>query len=305
MKRFLLAVWCAIAASCSMAPVPALAAERPDILEVIAIDGEIHEGMAASIQKQVESINDNKRVKAVLLIVDSPGGGVLPSAVIYEELSKLKVPVVGWCQNICASGGMYALMAPSVKFIGVRTSTISGSIGVIMRITRYNRLLDWAKIDSETYKSGSSKDSGNPTRSILPGEAEELQGTVTELASTFYSIVGKARPKLTAAQWAEIKSAKIFFGQKGVDVGLVDAVMNRDAIEKKAKSLSGSSLIFTRDELKKMSKDNEDRSPYMNAPAPITPMAAWLDHATWLINTAKEIKSGSSIVLEYRYPVKL
>ena len=102
----------------------ARAADRPDILEVMSIDGVIDDGMAARITKQVEEINDNPRVKGVLLVVDSPGGGVLASSVIYEELAKLKVPVVGWCNNICASGGMYVLMSPAVKYIGVRTTTI-------------------------------------------------------------------------------------------------------------------------------------------------------------------------------------
>jgi protease IV len=282
---------------------PAFAADKPDILEVISAEGVVDDGMAQSITKRVEEINDNKRVKAVLLVVDSPGGGVLASAVIYEELSKLKVPVVGFCQNLCASGGMYILMAPPVKYIGVRTATISGSIGVIMHISRYNRLLDWARIDSETYKSGSLKDSGNPTRPIQPGEADDLQGTVTELADSFYALVAKSRgSKITAEHWKEIKTAKIFFGESGVKVGLVDQVMSREDAEKKAKELSGSKLVFTRDEIKKLSKDGDDHSSYEAPPAKTPSM---FGDVPFLIETLKEIHSGSNVTIEYRMPYQM
>lgn len=295
MRKILLAAICAFVGLVSCAPV--YAADKPDLLEVISIDGVIDDGTANQIQRQVEQINENKRVKAVLIVVDSPGGGVLPSAVIYEELSRLKVPAVGFCQNICASGGMYVLMAPTAKYIGVRTSTISGSIGVISHSMRYYRLLDWLKIDAETYKSGSNKDAGNPTRAKEPGEAEGLQAMIDELAGNFYALVGKARPKLTADQWTKIKSADIFFGKRGVEIGLVDAVMSRDEAERKAKSLSGSPFILTRDEMKRLSKDTGDE--HSNSVRDM-PMPSMFGDVPWLISLAKEIHSGQSMRVEYR-----
>lgn len=288
----------AIAAIVLACAVPAYA-DKPDILETIDISGVINDGMAADVTQRVTELNENPRVKAVLLNVDSPGGGVLPSAIIYEELSKLKVPVVGYCQNICASGGMYVLMAPSVKFIAVRTSTITGSIGVVMHITRYNRLLDWAKIDSATYKSGISKDTGSPDRAETPEDRVELQGEIDTLAARFYSLVEKSRGK-KLTNFAEVKTARVYFGADGVKAGLVDAVMSKEDVVAYAKKLSASKSIFTREELKKMSKDSaDDRSYERTAPTPLAQMLTDLHDGA---NALRTIARGSSISLDYLAP---
>lgn len=298
MKRLLVSLFACVLA---MVSASAYAQSRPDIMEIVTLSGIVSDGMADQVTKQVAEINENPRVKGVLLVVDSPGGGVLASAVIYEELSKLKVPVVGFCENICASGGMYVLMAPTVKYVGVRTSTISGSIGVIMHITRYNRLLDWAKVDNETYKSGRLKDSGNPTRGVTDEEREDLQGTVNTLAATFYGLVEKSRGA-KIKNWDQIKSARIFFGADGVKAGLVDAVMSRDQAIAKVKELSGSKQIFTREELKKFGKDAADSGFSFVHEAP--KVSVYGDVA-WLIETLKEIHAGSNVSIEYRMPWKL
>lgn len=297
MKRLIASL---IASAALLIGAPAFA-DKPDILETIQVKGVIEDGMADMITSKVEEINDNPRVKAVLLEVDSPGGGVLPSAVIYEELSKLKVPIVGYCQNICASGGMYILMAPPVKFIGVRSETISGSIGVVMHIMRYNRLLDWAKIDASTYKSGVSKDTGNPERAETPEDKVELQGEIDTLAGRFYDIVQKGRGS-KIKDMAQVKTARVFFGVDGVKAGLVDAVMSKDAAIVEAKHLSGSKNIFTREELKKMSKDNSNSGDYaFETPKPTMSMQLFNDFE-YAVRWIKEIRQGQSIKLEYIAP---
>lgn len=288
-----------LAAALLALAIPAYA-DRPDILETIELSGEIGDNMADMVTARVAELNENARVKAVLLVVDSPGGGVLPSARIYEELSKLKVPVVGFCQDICASGGMYVLMAPTVKYVGVRTATISGSIGVIMHVTRYNRLLEWAKIDSETYKSGIAKDSGSPTHAVTPEEVKELQGTIDDLAGRFYALVEKSRGS-KIKDFADIKTARIFFGDEGVKAGLVDAVMSKEAAIAYAKKLSGSSSIFTRDELKKMSKDANDSGASYQAPRLNMIEQAFADLHDG-VTFMREIARGGNVVVEYRAP---
>jgi len=282
----------------------ARAADRPDILEILNIDGVIQDGMAERVQKQVEEINDNPRIKAVLLVVNSPGGGVLASSDIYEELSKLKVPVVGWCNDICASGGMYVLMAPTVKYIGVRSTTISGSIGVVMQVTKFSRLLDWAKIDNTTFKSGKFKAAGDPTQAMQEEERAHLQETIDVLASRFYALVAKARPQIGEAQWNDIKTAKIYFGPDGVKAGLVDAVMTMDQATKKAKELSGSKIIYTRDEIKKMSKMGEHESSSYETPVKPSRLEMLADKASWLVDVVKEIRAGESVRVEYRSTIQ-
>jgi signal peptide peptidase SppA len=243
------------------------------------------------------------------MVVASPGGGVLASSAIYEELSKLKVPVVGWCDNICASGGMYVLMAPSVKYVGVRSTTISGSIGVIMTATKFNRLLDWAKIDNTTFKSGKFKDSGNPTTGMQEEERAHLQQTIDVLAARFYDLVAKSRPKITQAQFADIKTARIYFGEDGVKAGLVDEVMSLEQATKKAKELSGSKLIYTRDEIKKMSKmANSDSFSFSfdgNSVSALDSLMSELASAIRLtVKAAQEISAGESVHAEYRMALR-
>jgi len=293
LKKMLVALLLSL--SCTLA-----FAQKPDLLEVIMIDGEIGRFTATALTDQIEKINDNPRVKAILLVVDTPGGGVSASAAIYEELSKLKVPVVGWCNNICASGGMYILMAPSVKYIGVRSQTIAGSIGVVSTMTRYNRLLDWAKIDTETFKSGSLKDSGNPTRDITESDRKYLHEIIDGMADRFYEIVKQSR-KIT--DWNAVKSARIFIGPQVVKVGLADAVMSKDDALNKAKELSGSKTIFTREELKKMSKaaDEGSGTTFRNDLG-VDTIKSTIGDLPWVIETLKEIQKGESTRFEYRMP---
>lgn len=301
MKTLLLALVLLLVASSAFGQVPT----KPDLLEVIELKTVIGEGAAATIASQVERINETPKVKAVLLVVDTPGGGASASAVVYQELAKLKVPVVGYCEYLCASGGMYALMAPSVKYIAVRDDTIAGSVGVIMQAVRYNRLLEWAKIDSETYKSGSLKDAGNPTRSAQDEERKYLQSIIDQLANKFYGVVLKARKGFEKSAWEEVTAAKIFIGKDVVRVGLADAVMTRAEAEKKAKELSGSKLIFTRAELKKMSKAADEPAGDHHMAVPLPSVQARLENDfAFLVETLREIKQGESIQFQYLMPLK-
>lgn len=293
MKRF---IW-TLMFLCSTA----FAQSKPDLLEVIEIRGVIDGSTAEDITRQVEKINENAKVKAVLLQLDTPGGGVLASAVIYEELSKLKAPVIVWCQNLCASGGMYVSMAPTVKYVAVRSETIAGSIGVVMQITRFNRLLAWLKIDNETFKSGALKDSGNPTRATTDADTAYLQGIVDSMAGKFYALVAKSRgKKISEAGWVEIKTARIFIGDEAVKVGLADAVMSREEVIAKAKEISGSKFIHTRDDLKKMSAQANESSTYQ---APAKTLSMFGD-VPFLIETLKEIRAGETVKFEYIMPFR-
>lgn len=302
---YLAAVTLALAGYSNAIANPGFTGGKPDILEVLEIRGEINDFTASSFADKVKAINESKAIKAILLKVDTPGGGAIASANLYEELGKLKVPVVVWCNTLCASGGMYIAMAPSVKYVGVRSETVAGSIGVIMSITRFNRLLNWAMIDNETYKSGSLKDAGNPTRAVEKTEQEYLQGIVTELAQRFYAVVRKSRgDKISPADWSLIQQARIFIGSQAVKVGLADAVMTYDQAINKTKELSGSKLIFTRDEIKKMSEAAEASAIYGVAPLPARMESQPYGDLPWVIDLLKEIRSGESIRIEYRMPYK-
>lgn len=277
-------------------------AAKPDIVELIEISGGIADHTAANVQAQVEKITEQSRIKAVVLVMNSPGGGALASSALYEAISGLKVPVVAWCSYVCASGGLYAVMAPSVKHVMVRGDTISGSVGAIVQTAHYHRLLDWAKIDIDTFKSGTLKDSGNPTRGPTAADRAYLQSIVDQLAERFYAAVRKGRPNIPQSAWSEIKTAKVFIGADAMRVGLVDSVGVREDAIKKAKELSGSKLIFTRDELKKMSKDANETTVY-SAPLPAPQMHSFGDIAS-LVEIVKEMRQGESTTFLYAMPYR-
>ncbi len=298
----------ALLAVASLCPVAQAQQEgKPDILEVLEVSGEINDFTPGRIKDQVEKYNDNPKVKAVLLILDTPGGGARASAAARDSLSKIKVPVVVWCKSVCASGGIMMMTAPSIKYLALPNEGIAGSVGVIASVTRYHRLLDWAKIDSEIYKSGSLKDAMNPTRPANEEEKKYVQGIVDDLAQSFYKMVADSRgTKISEAAWVEIKKAKIFFGPQAVKMGLVDAVMTEDQARMKAKELSGSKLIYTRVELKKMSTVADET--YRNT-APLMPFQATapdraVDSLNQVLEAVQEVRSGETVKFEYRMPYK-
>lgn len=220
-------------------------ASRVDILEVATLEGEIGDETPAVMHAQVEAINDNPTIKAVLLEVNSPGGGVYASGEVRDEINRIKVPVVAYCRYLCASGGYYAMTAPSVRDIVVGSGTIIGSIGVIRVVHRQA-----VPPGFEIYKSGKFKQAGNVAPAV-PGEKANLQLTIDEMAATFFGYVKDARgSKISAASWVRIKNAEVFDGPHGVKMGLADHVVSRDQAIALAKSESGSGgHIFTREEL--------------------------------------------------------
>lgn len=211
-------------------------------LATITIYGAINEKMADKIADEVAIINDDASVKAVLLDVDSPGGDAFNSSVVYDELSKIKVPVVGWCDNECFSGAVYALSAPSVKYIGLHTPVTGiGSVGVIAKYERHPfDKCSPLNCRREIYKSGAIKQAGDGDHVPSEAETDALQAEVDYLAQVFYFSVANGRGKhINAAGWAKIKTAQIFFGWDGVEVGLADTVMDRAAAVAKAEELAG------------------------------------------------------------------
>jgi ClpP class serine protease len=212
------------------------------------------------------------------------------------------MPVVVWCQNVCASGGVWIAMVPSVKFIAVRTHTVGGSVGVIATLTRFNRLLDYLKIDNETYKTGSLKDAGNPTRAAEEAERAYIQSIINGTAKEFYSRIAAARGKKVSPEaWVEIKTAAVFVGPDLVRVGLADAMTSKEEAYAKAKELSGSKSIYTRDELRKMSQVADER-PHAALMLPAPRAEHGLGDVAALVEMVKEVRQGSTVRFEMLLP---
>ncbi len=181
------------------------------------------------------SFKKNRRVKAIVLRIDSPGGAVGPSQEIYEEVKKAgnEKTLVASMGAVAASGGYYVACAAD-KIIA-NPGTITGSIGVLMEFINVKELFKWAKLRSEVIKSGEYKDLGSPLRDMKVEERQYLQEVIESVHGQFKRAIMESRG-LSPSQVDEIADGRIFSGEQAMDLGLVDELGNlQDAIAEAAK----------------------------------------------------------------------
>lgn len=191
-------------------------------------------GIILDSQETVKQLHDFGRdddVKAVVLRVDSPGGIVGPSQEIHQEVKKLaaKKKVVVSMGSLAASGGYY-ISAPAT-LIYANPGTITGSIGVLMKFSNIEGLMDKIGMKSFTLKTGKYKDSGSPVRSMTEEEKALLQGVIDSTHNQFVKAVAEGR-KLPVEQVRGIADGRIFSGEQALAANLVDRLGSlQDAIE--------------------------------------------------------------------------
>ena len=170
-------------------------------------------------------------VRAVVVRIDSPGGVVGPSQEIYAEIKKLaaKKKVVVSMGSVAASGGYY--IAAPASLIMANPGTITGSIGVLMRFSNLEGLMDKVGMKAFTLKTGKFKDVGSPSRTMTDQEKEMLQNVIDNTHAQFVRAVAEGR-KLPLADVAAIADGRIFTGEQAKAVKLVDRIGTlQDAIE--------------------------------------------------------------------------
>lgn len=188
--------------------------------------------------KQLHYAKDNSSIKAVVLRIDSPGGAVGPTQEIYAEIIKLKKikPIVVSMGSVAASGGYY-ISAPT-NIIYANPGTITGSIGVLMKLANFQVLLDKIGIKSLVVKSGEFKDSGSPVRPITEREKKVMQSIIDNMHNQFVLAVANGR-KIQVDKVREIADGRIFTGEQAQLIKLVDKLGNlQDAIAEAA-TISG------------------------------------------------------------------
>jgi protease-4 len=173
-------------------------------------------------------------VKAVVLRIDSPGGGATASDQIYTEVVRFKhergVPVVAALGDIAASGGYY--VACAADRIVAHPTSVTGSIGVIMLNLNLEGLLAKIGVKNQTFKAGEHKDLLSPFRAPTPEERRMVQSILDSLHGRFISVVRESRPKLAAARLGELTDGRIFDATQALQAGLVEQIGDlRDAID--------------------------------------------------------------------------
>jgi len=173
--------------------------------------------------EELQKVKNDKNIKGVLFVVDSPGGSVAPSvelAYAIKELKEVK-PVVVYASGVIASGSYYASIWGN-KIIANPGSMV-GSIGVIMQGVNTKELMDKIGISTQTVKAGKYKESGTPTRKWFDYEEKQLQGVIDDTYNMFISDVASAR-NLDVKNHTLFADAKIFTSKQAKEVGLIDEV---------------------------------------------------------------------------------
>lgn len=203
--------------------------------------------------EQIHDFRDSGSIKAIILRIDSPGGGVGPSQEIYSEVRKLATekPVIVSMGSVAASGGYY-IAAPAERLFA-NPGTITGSIGVIMSFANYQDLMEKVGVKNQVVKSGKFKDTGSGSRPFTEAEKELVQSLIDDVHAQFVEAISLGR-KLPAAQVAQLADGRIYSGRQALEVGLVDELGNlQDAIAYAAE-LTGlgddPSLVYPRPEKK-------------------------------------------------------
>jgi len=200
-----------------------------DKIAIVEIKGVITQ--SSGIIEEINQYQEDEGVKAIILRIDSPGGGVGPSQEIHREILKVKSKkkVVTSMGSVAASGGYY--IASASDLIIANPGTITGSIGVLMEFTNIEELFKKIGIKGVVLKSGEHKDIGSPLREMTPEEKKIIQGVIDNVHQQFVQAVAEGR-KMDRAKVMEIADGRILTGEQAKQIGLVDRIGNlQDAID--------------------------------------------------------------------------
>lgn len=205
---------------------------------IIELFGVINEETGRPIIKQFDKWADNSSIKAIVLHINSPGGGVAISQEIYDAVLRAREekPVVAAMASVAASGGYYA--ACGADRIIANPGTITGSIGVIFQFQTYTDLMSKVGIETETIKSGELKDVGGFHRPMSKKEELMLQAVVMDTYEQFVEVVAAGRG-MDKEEVYPVADGSIFTGMQAYNLGLVDELGGLEEAINLAAELAG------------------------------------------------------------------
>lgn len=197
--------------------------------------------IVARVSERLERAAADPLVKAVILRLDTPGGEVTASDIIYNEILRFKVrtgrPVIGLMMSVAASGGYY--IASACDLIVAHPSTLTGSIGVISIFPSVESLMSKVGVKVNIIKSGPAKDSGSPFRDMTEDEKKIFQGIIDEYYEGFLAVVAKGRKgKIAAESLRTIADGRVYTAPQALKLGLIDGVGYFDDAFGKARDLA-------------------------------------------------------------------
>ncbi len=208
-----------------------------DKIGVVDLEGVILD--PKTVVGQLKKFGDDDSIKAIIIHVNSPGGGVAASEEIYREVKRLrdekKKKIVASIETVGASGAYYVSSATNKIFAD--NGSVVGSIGVIAEWVNYGDLMRWIKLKPEILKVGEFKDTGDPTREMTPAERAYMQSLIDNMYGQFVQAVAEGRH----AKFDDIKSiadGRVWTGQVALSMHLVDQIGDfQEAVQDTAKSI--------------------------------------------------------------------
>ena len=201
------------------------------------LPGNVGETMVDDMRLALQQARDDDRVRAVVLEIDSPGGEVTASDIIYNWVVKTrqKKPVIVYMDSLAASGGYY--VACGGKYLMANETTITGSIGVIIQTLNYEQLFNKVGLASVVFKSGKFKDMLNGARPMTPEERDYVQSFVMKTYDKFLGIVATERNLPADGLRNTVADGRILSGKDALDHKLIDGVGQIEDAFAKAKEL--------------------------------------------------------------------
>jgi len=194
---------------------------------------------ARGFVRDLQAMDENPLVKAILIRIDSPGGVVTPAHEMYSEIVRVRdggKPVVVSFGTIAASGGYY--IACPADVIVANPGTLTGSIGVIMEFPVVDRLMDKLGVGVEVVKSREHKDIGSPFRRMTPADRALLQDVVLDVYEQFVEVVSRER-ELSIDDVRAVADGRIFTGRQALVYGLVDTLGTLEDAKRICADLAG------------------------------------------------------------------
>jgi protease-4 len=212
-----------------------------DRIGVVDLDGVILSPQP--VVGELKKFEEDSSIKAIILHVNSPGGGVAASEEIYREVKRIhdekKKRIVVSIETVGASGAYY--VASASNKIYANNGSVVGSIGVIAEWVNYGELMKWAKLKSIVFKTGEFKDTGDPSRDLTPAEQAYMQSLIDNMFGQFIQAVADGR----GMKFDDVKSiatGRVWTGKQALDMKLIDDVGDFEAVVKdtaKSVNISG------------------------------------------------------------------
>ena len=238
--------------------------------------------IVARVREELQKAEEDDNVKALIVRINSPGGTITASDLIYREIdtfkTRRKIPVVAVMMDVAASGGYYAALAADT-IVALPTS-VTGSIGVIMLTVNAKGLMEKIGVAPLAIKSGEMKDAGSPFRSLTAEERAVFQSVIDEMYSRFVTLIARSR-KIPEERVRTFADGRIYTAEQAKALGLVDEIGYMDDVVKAARKAAG--VEEARVIMYQRPKDYRANF-YSAAPAPVPGLESSLQQLTALVS---------------------